>query len=190
MKNLCVCWILDNLIDILNCIYCSNVRKSKPVNIPLDASLKTLSHKKEFDPPYCLPYNCSRAVCEIGFFNGNLWLKIPKMHVKNPWEGNWGAQKFNVCCLFFSFYFLFNTIDFLRHAPCMLHVQNKYEECSKIYQETLTKIPEPSPNATDRALEEVCWYVHYTLDVFFFANPFFEFLNSQFSSFSASHTIH
>lgn len=50
-------------------------------------------------------------------------------------------------------------VDFLRHAPCMLHVQNKYEECSKHYQDTLTKIPEPLPNATNEALEQVCWYV-------------------------------
>lgn len=41
----------------------------------------------------------------------------------------------------------------------MLHVQNKYEECSKHYQDTLTKLPEPSPNATHKAIEEVCWYV-------------------------------
>lgn len=41
----------------------------------------------------------------------------------------------------------------------MLHVQNKYEECSKHYQDTLTKLPEPTPNATHKALEEVCWYV-------------------------------
>lgn len=53
----------------------------------------------------------------------------------------------------------FEIVDFLRHAPCMLHVQNKYEECSKHYQDTLTKIPEPSPNATNEALEQVCWYV-------------------------------
>lgn len=43
------------------------------------------------------------------------------------------------------------------HAPCLLHVQNKYEECSKHYQETLQQLPEPSPNATHRAIEEVCW---------------------------------
>ncbi|XP_031626675.1 uncharacterized protein LOC116342972 [Contarinia nasturtii] len=46
--------------------------------------------------------------------------------------------------------------DFLRHAPCLLHVQNKYEECSKHYQDTLAKLPEPSPNTTHKALEEVC----------------------------------
>lgn len=55
----------------------------------------------------------------------------------------------------------FNTIEFLLHAPCMLHVQNKYEECSKHYQDTLTKLPEPSPNATHKAIEEVCWYVYF-----------------------------
>lgn len=52
--------------------------------------------------------------------------------------------------------FRFNT-DFLMHAPCMLLVQNEYEECSKHYQQTLSQLPEPSQNSTDKAIEEVCW---------------------------------
>lgn len=57
----------------------------------------------------------------------------------------------------------------------MLHVQNKYEECSRIYQDTLQNLPEPSPNSTDKALSAVCWYVFARafVCVRFFFQPFF-----------------
>lgn len=41
----------------------------------------------------------------------------------------------------------------------MLHVQNKYEKCSRIYQDSLQNLPDPSPNSTHLALDAVCWYV-------------------------------
>lgn len=49
-----------------------------------------------------------------------------------------------------SFCFVLNKnntekTDFLRHAPCMRHVKNEYEMCSKRYQNTMAKISETAP---------------------------------------------
>lgn len=116
-----------------------------------------------------LKFHCK--CMEIGSFNGHLYVcrendstcPTPPQNACQKCRKEIESRDKRENLTFYSFLFFlfcfFNTIDFLRHAPCMLHVQNKYEKCSRIYQDSLQNLPDPSPNATNLALDAVCWYV-------------------------------